>query len=253
MQNLNDNCSKRKLKILIGKNSNLTAIELLQKLNPVLRSWTRYFSISICAKILSEIENYVYRRLWRWCTRKHPKVGKFHLADKYFRMGSENNLMSPNNRKWHFYGRSKNKFRRVKNDNIKFLVFVLLETKIIAARKLAISPSIRKVSPYLNEKKYLELKAKIAEKRTGESSNDFYVLYNHQKSTCEFCNQPMEFKSIGEETKPENLEIHHIKSLFIGDVHAGYSNKFLLHESCHKRIHQIFGKKQITKLPFRKF
>lgn len=54
---------KRKLKLLIGKNSNLTAIELVQKLNLVLRGWVSYFSVSICAKILSEIDNYVYQRL----------------------------------------------------------------------------------------------------------------------------------------------------------------------------------------------
>ena len=54
---------KRKLKVLISKKSNLTAIELLQKLNPVLRGWARYFAVSISAKILSEIDNYVYRRL----------------------------------------------------------------------------------------------------------------------------------------------------------------------------------------------
>jgi 5-methylcytosine-specific restriction endonuclease McrA len=63
----------------------------------------------------------------------------------------------------------------------------------------------------------------------------------------------MEFESVGEETKPEALEIHHIKPLSIGGMHAGYSNKSLLHKSCHKRVHEIFGKKQITKLPFRKF
>ena len=227
---------KRKLKILIGKNSNLTAIELLQKLNPILRGWARYFSVSICVKILSEIDNYVYRRLWRWCTQKHPKVGKFYLADKYFRMGFENGMMSPKSRKWHFYGRAKNKSRKVKNDNIKFLVFTLLETKIVAARKLAISPSIREVSQYINKEKYLEFKAKFAEKRTRESSNDFYVLYNRQRGKCEFCNRPMEFESMGG-TKPENLEIHHIKPFSIGGVHAGYSNKSLQHESCHKRIH----------------
>lgn len=244
---------KRKLKILIGKNSNLTAIELLQKLNPVLRGWARYFSVSICAKILSGIDNYVYRRLWRWCTRKHPKVGKFNLSDKYFRMGSEYGVISPDNRKWHFYGRSKNKSKRVKGDNFKFLVFTLLESKILAARKFSITPSIRKVSPYINENKYLEFKAKIAKARTRESSNDFYVLYNRQNGRCEFCNRPMEFESLGEETEPETLEIHHIKPLNIGGAHKGYSNKSLLHESCHKRVHQIFGKKQITKLPFRKF
>ena len=243
---------KRKLKNVIDKNSNLTAIELLQKLNPILRGWAMYFSISICAKILSEIDNYIYRRLWRWCTRKHPKVSKHYLADKYFRMSPENNIMSPKNRKWHFFGRSKNKSRKVKGDNIKFLVFVALETKILAARKLAIPPSIRKISSYLIKDKYLEFQTKITEQRTRKSSNDFYALYNRQEGKCEFCNQHMKFGSIGEEY-PEILEIHHIKPLSIGGVHTGYNNKSLLHESCHKRVHKIFGKKQVTKLPFRQF
>jgi hypothetical protein len=63
----------------------------------------------------------------------------------------------------------------------------------------------------------------------------------------------MGFELIGEETKQERLEIHHIKPLSISGVHKGYSNKSLLHEFCHKRVHQIFGKKQTTKLSFRKF
>ena len=168
-------------------------------------------------------------------------------------MGSEYSIMSPANKKWHFYGRSKNKSKRVKRDNFKFLVFTLLETKILAVRKFSITPSIREISPYVNENKYLEFKAKIAKMRTRENLNDFYVLYNRQKGRCEFCNRPMEFESIVEETKQESLEIHHIKPLNIGGVHKGYSNKSLLHESCHKRVHQIFGKKQITKLFFRKF
>ena len=168
-------------------------------------------------------------------------------------MGSEYSVMSPVNRKWHFYGRSKNKSKRVKGDNFKFLTFTLLETKILAARKFSITPSIREISPYIKEDEYLKFKAKITKARTRESSNDFYVLYNRQKGRCEFCNRFMEFESIEKETKPENLEIHHIKPLNIGGVHKGYSNKSLLHESCHKRIHRIFGKKQITKLPFKKF
>jgi predicted HNH restriction endonuclease len=161
--------------------------------------------------------------------------------------------MSPDNRKWHFYGRSKNKSKRVNGDNFKFLVFMLLETKILAARKFSITPSIREISPYINEDKYLEFKAKLQKLRTREFSNDIYVLYNRQKGKCEFCNRPMEFEEIGGGIKPETLEIHHIKPLYISGAHKGYSHKSLLHESCHKRVHQIFGKKQITILPFRKF
>lgn len=54
---------KNKLKFFIEKNSNLSAMELLQKLNPILRGWARYFFVSTSTKIFSEIDNYVYRRL----------------------------------------------------------------------------------------------------------------------------------------------------------------------------------------------
>jgi RNA-directed DNA polymerase len=56
---------KRELKIMLSKNSNLTAVELLQKLNPILRCWAMYFSVSGCESVLLEIDNYVYKCLWR--------------------------------------------------------------------------------------------------------------------------------------------------------------------------------------------
>jgi RNA-directed DNA polymerase len=244
---------KRKLKVLIEKNTNITAIELLNKLNPVLRVWARYFAVSVCAKILNEIDNYVYRRLWRWCIRKHPKTGKIHLADRYFLMKAKNGVTSPAKRKWHFYGRSKSKSKRVKNDNFKFLVFTALETQIIAARRLALPAKLKEKSSYLFEKDYLDFNAKIVKQRTRKNANDFYVLYNHQKGRCEFCNKLMELNSISENKELEPLEIHHIKPLAIGGKHEGYSNKTLLHKSCHARVHKIFGKTQITKMPFRNF
>lgn len=55
----------------------------------------------------------------------------------------------------------------------------------------------------------LSLKLKLQKQEQRESSNDFYVLYNRQKGRCEFCNRPMELESLGEETKPETLEIPH--------------------------------------------
>jgi len=244
---------KRKLKSIIRKMTNNTAIELLNKLNPILRVWTRYFAISVCAKIFSEIDNHVYKRLWRWCIRKHPKTGKRNLADKYFLMNGENGVISPVQRKWHFYGRSKSNSKRVKNDNFKFLVFTVLEMKIRAGIKLALPSKLRNKSGYLAEKEYLDFNAKIAKQGTRDNSNDFRVLYNRQKGRCEFCNKLMELSSISENKELEPLEIHHIEPLSIGGKHEGYSNKTLLHKSCHARVHKIFGKTQITKMPFRNF
>ena len=93
----------------------------------------------------SVIRSSIYKRLWKWCTRKHPKTGKFNLVDKYFQMNVSNGIiMSPVNRKWHFYGRTYGGLKRVKGDNIKFLVLMALHTKIITARKLAMREDSKK-------------------------------------------------------------------------------------------------------------
>lgn len=203
---------KRKLKILIEKNTNITATELINKLNPVLKGWTRYFAVSVCLKILGEIDNYVYRCLWRWCTRKHPKIGKFHLANRYLLMNAENGVKPPVQRKWHFYGRSKSKLKRVKGGNFKFLVCTALEIKIIAARKLALPVKLKGKSSYLFEKDYLDFSAKIVKQRTRKNANDFYVLYNRQKGKCDFCNKLIRPNSASKNKELEPLKIHHIKS-----------------------------------------
>lgn len=160
--------------------------------------------------------------------------------------------MSPNNKKWHFYGHFIHKSQRIKKDHFKFLVFTQLETKIIAAHKFSMTPYLIEIPQYLNEDKYLEFKTKIAKKKTRKPSNDFYLLYNRQKGNCEFCNYPIEYESIKKRRKLRNLEIHFIKPLNIHSTHLGYSHKSLLHKSCCKKINQIIEKKQMIILPLKK-
>lgn len=141
--------------------------------------------------------------------------------------------MSPIQKKWHFYGQSTKSSKKIKSDNIQFLVFTSLHKNIIAAHKLAITSSIKNVSPYLNESKYIKSKTKITKIRTKTNTNNFYRLYNKQKSICKFCKQSMKFENIVEKIKPEKLEIHRFKPLFIEEKHSGYINKSLLHKFCH--------------------
>jgi hypothetical protein len=50
-------------------------IELLQKLNPILRGWAYFYRHCTGAKdILSNLDWYVGDRLWRWMPKKHPKA-----------------------------------------------------------------------------------------------------------------------------------------------------------------------------------
>ena len=50
-------------------------IELLQKLNPILRGWANFYRHCTGAKdILSNLDWYVGDRLWRWMRKKYPKA-----------------------------------------------------------------------------------------------------------------------------------------------------------------------------------
>lgn len=54
---------KKKIKGVIKKSYNLSAMELVIKLNPIIRRWCNYFDYNLSAKILSRLDNYVYKRL----------------------------------------------------------------------------------------------------------------------------------------------------------------------------------------------
>jgi hypothetical protein len=102
--------------------------------------------------------------------------------------------------------------------------------------------AVKEISPYLNEFKYIKFKIKITKIRTKINTYDFYKFYNRQNGICEFCNQSITFKNINKKPKPEKLEIHHIKTLFIKKRQSNYNNKSLLHKSCHSIIHKNFKK-----------
>jgi RNA-directed DNA polymerase len=48
-------------------------VELLQKLNPILRGWAHFYRYCTGAKdVLTDLDWYVGDRLWRWMRKKHP-------------------------------------------------------------------------------------------------------------------------------------------------------------------------------------
>lgn len=65
-----------KVKQLTGRATTpLSLIELLQKLNPILRGWANFYRHCTGAKdILSNLDWYVGDRLWRWMRKKYPKA-----------------------------------------------------------------------------------------------------------------------------------------------------------------------------------
>lgn len=241
---------KHKLKSTINECKNNTAIELISKLNPILRGWGSYYGLGQSAKILAHIDNYVYRRITNWLKRQFRGVSTVKLNQTYFitqdtQIKTKYNPkdvnvvlpISPYGRSWHFHAKN----LQSKRTNIKFLVFIALMHKRVPSFIYGINPELAKTTPYINEEAYKNFTVKASLKRIRPTFNDFEKLYKLQEGHCEWCRDLIELNNEG-----EPLEIHHIKPIKIGGSHSEMSNKTLIHKDCHKWVHSHYGSGKTT-------
>lgn len=76
---------KAKLKDIISNNKAIKAISLIRMLNPIIRGWCNYHRHIVSKETFSELDNYVFKLLWRWCVRRHPKKNTKWIKNKYYR------------------------------------------------------------------------------------------------------------------------------------------------------------------------
>lgn len=56
--------------------------ELVKHLNPVIKGWSAYYRGAVSWEIFSSLEHYVWKRMWRWAVRRHPRKSKQWILDK---------------------------------------------------------------------------------------------------------------------------------------------------------------------------
>src|ERR1700683_316367 len=87
-----------RVKEIIRNHLNGTAHRLIMRLNPVIRGWANYHRHVVSKRIFGRIDELIFRLLWRWARRRHPRKGHHWIKNKYFeRVG---------NRDWWFFGES---------------------------------------------------------------------------------------------------------------------------------------------------
>ncbi|WP_084315932.1 group II intron maturase-specific domain-containing protein [Actinospica robiniae] len=63
-----------KIKALCRQGKNLPLEALLRQLNSMLRGWTAYFRYGCSSKTFAYVRAYLWRRVFGWLRRKHPKT-----------------------------------------------------------------------------------------------------------------------------------------------------------------------------------
>ena len=82
---------KTKLRDTIRRLSGVNQKRLIQCLNPIIRGWALSKRTQISSKIFQSLDTYLFLHLWRWARKRHPKMSKTKLKDKYWhKVGNAN-------------------------------------------------------------------------------------------------------------------------------------------------------------------
>lgn len=62
-----------KIRGIIKVNPTLKQSLLIRTLNPIIRGWVNFQKHNVSAKVFERLDYDIWKSLWRWCKRRHPK------------------------------------------------------------------------------------------------------------------------------------------------------------------------------------
>jgi RNA-directed DNA polymerase len=200
-----------KVRTTIKDNPTLTSGKLIQKLNPMIRGWASYHRGVCSKKIYSQTDHQIFKTLWSWARRRHPKNKNAQwVCKKYFRTYGK--------RTWTFSGVVTGRDGK---------------EKTVRLRNAASTPIRRHVkikahaNPFDPEwEAYFE--KRIQTKMGKDLTYKLLSLWQSQQGKCPACQQIINTE--------DGWHVHHViwRSKGGGDQ---MNNLQLLHPACHRQIH----------------
>jgi retron-type reverse transcriptase len=257
-----------KLKQIISESKNLTAMELIYKLNPMIRGWALYYNLENSSHYRSVVRNALYNMTWNWVRKKHPTLGKKKLALMYFlsqkahqrdvvdydsplpdplmpmglekpgcekRSTKDDNFIKFKNTKWTFHGTSRTESRYSKTTGKTRVAYLLNPTgssPILTATKHILPLTLRKVHafhPKIDE--LIKFKLGLSLLSSPKTPTLKEKIFKSQKGLCGLCNNPIDFELLHLNT----IHIHHMEPINKGGNKFKLSNLTIAHSWCHNK------------------
>ena len=188
----------QKLSNIVDQNKTITQKGLIEKLNPIIRGWSQYFSGVVSKATYQKLDALLYGKLKRWAERRHPNKGKKWVAKKYWKSNGEKN--------WIFADAKDGNPVRLTNHS---------ETAIVRHTKVK-----GEMSPYDGNQVYWSTRMG----NNPETPKRVATLLKRQKGKCARCELYFREEDV--------LEIDHITPKSKGGKDE-YKNLQLLHRHCH--------------------
>ncbi|NJM40495.1 MAG: group II intron reverse transcriptase/maturase [Anaerolineae bacterium] len=208
---------KAKVRKVLKEQPQATAGEIIAQLNPMLRGWANYHRHVVSSQIFNDVDNDIFKCLWRWALRRHPTRTKHWVKQTYF--------PKIETRDWVFTGQTETHAGK------SHALHLVRLSKVPIKRHIKIRADANPYDPAWEG--YFEARSYALAKNTLEGRIDLQILWQRQFGLCPVCHQAL--------TPDSPWERHHV----VWRVYGGsdtFDNIQLLHQNCHRQIHAVKGK-----------
>lgn len=164
-----------KVRTKIKSNKSAKASSLIRMLNHMLPGWANYYRYGASSKAFSRVDFEIYKTLWQWARRRHPKKGMHWIKDKYFKQ--------LHGREWCFAATTKNK-KSGKETTLRLKRLADTPIQKFVRVRTDVNPYDPADAPY-----YARRKSKNTENQLREVDDLLRMIWIHQKMRCPICGE----------------------------------------------------------------
>jgi RNA-directed DNA polymerase len=176
-------------------------------LNPIITGWANYYRYCVSSKTFRTADKLIFEKLWQWALRRHPKKGKYWVANKYFH--------KIKNRNWTFAVIPNKK----KPEN-KIVLKRLYDTKIM--RFVKIKGEANPFHPEWNA--YFDKRATYKMLQSFNGRKSLLYIWERQQRCCPYCGEPIDKENAWSVVKR---------------LTNNKMENYLLHDSCRRSYHLL--------------
>lgn len=202
----------REIKAWLNSHKTIKTENVIQYLNPILRGWANYYRHSVSSETFQRFGYILWRMLWKWAKRRHPKKGAKWVKAKYFKKVGGTNMV--------LFSLTKNRH----DEPLEVNLYQIGETKII--RHIKVKDRSTPDDPELKTY-WAERMTKHGKEYWAKGSRDYCVAIK-QNWICPECKEHL--------FNGDKLHTHHIVAVKDGGK-GTVKNLIHLHKECHKTVH----------------
>ncbi len=190
----------------------LTAGQLIQRLNPLIRGWALSHRHASSAATFAHVDDVLFYKLWHWARRRHRHRTAAWVRAKYFARAG--------NGGWCFRGTVADKEGRTHP------VLLVQARDMPIRRHVKVRGNANPYDPAWELDFEERLAAQLASTLTGRGTTRY--LWPEQDGKCLVCGQPLGLE--------EGWHVHHLRWRSHGGDDT-VDNRVLLHPNCHRQVH----------------